>query len=819
MIPIGFVINTIPSRSSHTHNGWCLKKNIYIRGNSAWKQCFPPKQNWSGFPLLRCSTQPSIVDTESSSPSETTVSGKETQGTRRLAIRVRQILVETEELGKYCLEEIRKGYSMEDLARSISMDKLSKTQGGDLGWIFADSSVKKFSSTEKETSSATVQPDLLQVFFQTPPRTARMHKTHNGWLIFRVEDVQYKLQLTVERRKSSFSSASAMRTASDFASSYWIETLGCQMNKADTERMAGELEAVGLRLETDPNKADVFLINTCSIRDHAEQKLYSHLGYFVKRKRSNPKLTIVVAGCVAQQEGYELLRRIPEIDLVIGPQYANRLGDLLVSVWNGYQLVATEPTHIVEDLSQPRRDSSVTAWVNVIYGCNENCTYCVVPHVRGREQSRSKEAIKEEIRQLASKGYKEVVLLGQNIDAYGRDWRPRETFTNLLYYIHDVEGIERIRFTTSHPRYFTERLIRACAELDKVCESFHIPFQSGNNQVLKEMARGYTVERYLQIVDNIRRYIPDASISADAIVGFPGETEEQFQDTLNLMEKVKFDQVHTAAYSPRPNTPAAKRLDQVTEAEKMDRLRRINERNEADAYFRSQRYIGRVEQVLIEKSNERCTSQVVGRTRTNRLVYLDGNIEDLKGKLVSVQITQARAFSLSGLLKPWIIFNMPVASTLAATDAILSKIAKSMMRVDGKLIYSRKETRKIVDDCLELLKHEKSIEDPLKYVHEAFLKITPSLGTKPYKVKKKFVPVTASLTETQQWTKAAEFIWEAARDRLETNVTERLAAEIQDLHEGEGLAKTLYDEWMQEAEESQKNLYLRCRATKKYAVF
>lgn len=412
---------------------------------------------------------------------------------QKLAVRVRHILVETEEMADYCVNEIKKGVSMEDLARLISMDQNTKHKGGDLGWISASNE-----GTLNNTFSILKDPKIVNEFFAQTPRSIHKLHTSDGWMVFRVEDVEYKLQLSFQRE-----TLVKANKAPGTPKTYYVETLGCQMNKADSERMEGELKSLGLY--PDPVNADVYLINTCSIREHAEQKLYSHLGSVIKRKRSNPRMTIVVAGCVAQQEGEKLIRRLPEVDLVLGPQYANRLGDLLTSVWNGYQLVATEPSHIMEDMFQPNRESSVTAWVNIIYGCNENCTYCVVPFVRGREQSRSKEAIKEEIRHLASLGYKEVVLLGQNIDAYGRDWRPRENFTNLLYYIHDVEGIERIRFTTSHPRYFTERLIKACGELEKVCESFHIPFQSGNNQVLKNMARGYTVERYMQIVEKIRK--------------------------------------------------------------------------------------------------------------------------------------------------------------------------------------------------------------------------------------------------------------------------------------------------------------------------
>ncbi|MBD2306606.1 tRNA (N6-isopentenyl adenosine(37)-C2)-methylthiotransferase MiaB [Chroococcidiopsis sp. FACHB-1243] len=436
---------------------------------------------------------------------------------------------------------------------------------------------------------------------------------------------------------------------------YHITTFGCQMNKADSERMAGILEDMGFEWSEDPNEASLLLYNTCTIRDNAEQKVYSYLGRQAKRKQEQADLTIVVAGCVAQQEGETLLRRVPEIDLVMGPQHANRLEELLEQVFDGNQVVATEPIQIVEDITKPRRDSTVTAWVNVIYGCNERCTYCVVPNVRGVEQSRTPEAIKAEMVELGKQGYKEITLLGQNIDAYGRDLpgttpegRHLHTLTDLLYYVHDVPGVDRLRFATSHPRYFTERLIRACAELPKVCEHFHIPFQSGDNEVLKRMSRGYTHEKYRRIIDKIRQLMPDASISADAIVGFPGETEAQFENTLKLVADISFDHLNTAAYSPRPGTPAALWDAQLSEEVKSDRLQRLNHLVATTAQARSQRYLGRVEEVLVEDQNPKNPQQVMGRTRGNRLTFFDGDIIQLKGNLVTVKITEVRAFSLTG---------------------------------------------------------------------------------------------------------------------------------------------------------------------------
>ncbi|BAG04619.1 (Dimethylallyl)adenosine tRNA methylthiotransferase miaB [Microcystis aeruginosa PCC 9809] len=438
---------------------------------------------------------------------------------------------------------------------------------------------------------------------------------------------------------------------------YHITTFGCQMNKADSERMAGILEDLGFQWSEDANEADLILYNTCTIRDNAEQKVYSYLGRQAKRKQTQPDLTLIVAGCVAQQEGEQLLRRVPEVDLIIGPQHANRLGDLLQQVFDGSQVVATEPIHIMEDITKPRRDSNITAWVNVIYGCNERCTYCVVPGVRGVEQSRTPAAIRAEMAQLGQQGYQEITLLGQNIDAYGRDLpgvtasgRHLHNFTDLLYYVHDVAGIERLRFATSHPRYFTERLIKACQELPKVCEHFHIPFQSGDNDILKAMKRGYTQEKYRQIIANIRDLMPDAAISADAIVGFPGETEAQFENTLKLVDEIGFDQLNTAAYSPRPGTPAAIWDDQLSEQVKSDRLQRLNHLVATKAAERSQRYLGRIEEILVEDVNPKDASQVMGRTRGNRLTFFTGDIEELRGKFVKVKITEVRPFSLTGVI-------------------------------------------------------------------------------------------------------------------------------------------------------------------------
>lgn len=442
---------------------------------------------------------------------------------------------------------------------------------------------------------------------------------------------------------------------------FFIHTMGCQMNLADSERMAGALEASGYSCTEEASEAEVLIYNTCSIRQKAENKVYSALGRQVKRKRAKfNDVKIVVAGCVAQQEGQALLRRVPEVDVVMGPQHANQIHNLLAEAETG-QVLATDWIDIIEDVAQPRRESDITAWVNVIYGCNEKCSYCVVPYTRGAEKSRHPDDIVREVAGLAEQGYKEVTLLGQNVDAYGRDLpgmdpdasgRRLHTFAGLLRSVSEVEGIERIRFATSHPRYFTERLIRTCAELPKLCEFFHIPFQAGDDDILREMLRGYTHKRYREIVHNIRRNFPDASISGDAIVGFPGETEEQFQRTMDLVREVGFDRVNTAAYSPRPNTPAADLDNQVADLIKADRLNRLNAVVNEVAEERAQRFKGRTVEVLVEGPNPRDPTQAMGRTRHNKLCFFPGNGAELKATLVNVKIEEIRAYTLSGSIVP-----------------------------------------------------------------------------------------------------------------------------------------------------------------------
>lgn len=581
------------------------------------------------------------------------------------AVRIAHILFASMDLAETSLHELRKAtISFEELAKQISMCSESREKGGSIGWVAIDDQ----DGSKNEHLDGIFPPEARQqaIHITTKPGDIVLVESPRGFHLVQILDVMAdvrKMSMLKQRKinKHGYSKSGArVASAGVNAASgkekkdltYKLETMGCQMNLADSERIEGQLQSMGIRRldpvedkELDP---DVVVLNTCSIREHAESKVYSYLGPYAKRKRDGEDIAIVVAGCVAQQESEALLRRVPEVDLVMGPQYANRLSDFFEDIANGNQVVATEATHIMEDSSKPRRQSKVCAWVNVIYGCNERCAFCIVPTTRGVEQSRPLESIVQEIQTLVEQGYKEVTLLGQNIDAYGRDMVPKKRFSDLLKTAGSVPGLKRLRFVTSHPRYMSLSVVDEILNTPSVCESIHIPFQSGSNAILSSMGRGHTREKYLHIVERIRSRLPDASISADVIVGFPGETEEDFQDTLRLMEEVKFDTINTAAYSPRPNTPAATWDNQVTEEIKKDRLHRINVIVKEHAKERRARMLGRTVEVLVEERNVKVPTQVMGRTRHNYIVYFEGNIDELQGELVNVQIEECETFYLSG---------------------------------------------------------------------------------------------------------------------------------------------------------------------------
>lgn len=430
----------------------------------------------------------------------------------------------------------------------------------------------------------------------------------------------------------------------------YIETLGCQMNKSDAERMFGMLEYLDYFQTDKPKDADLLIINTCSIRQLSEDKAYSAIGVWGKWKKRKPDLKIVFAGCVAQQAGEKLFQRAPYVDLVLGTQRLYELPSLIKRIENGERIVSVAEKPYEESDIKINRVKGINAWVPIMEGCNNFCTYCIVPYTRGRERSRNPELIISEVKKALSEGFKEITLLGQNVDSYGKDLEAGQNLSWLLRQINALEGKFRIRFVTSYPTDITEELIDTAIELDKVCEYFHIPMQSGDDVILKKMNRRYDYETYKRICEHLRAKIPDVTITSDFIAGFPSETEEQFENTLKAMTELELDYSNTAAYSPREKTVAAKWVDlYVPEDVKTERLARLNEHNRACCLKSNQKYVGREMEVLIEKFEIRKNGATVitGRTRNNKIVHIPYD-KDITGEFVNVKITKARTWYLNG---------------------------------------------------------------------------------------------------------------------------------------------------------------------------
>ena len=434
----------------------------------------------------------------------------------------------------------------------------------------------------------------------------------------------------------------------------YIETYGCQMNEHDTERIL-RLLAGSHYLETkDAQEADLILINTCSVREKPEHKVYSALGRYkwLKEKRG---AIIGVAGCVAQQEGDRLLDRVPYLDMVIGTHAIPMLPQLLQKIeFFGQRVCETgfdpEGNYLKTILPQKPLDK-VKSYVTIMQGCDHFCSYCIVPYVRGREKSRSSREIIEEVRHLAEMGVKEIFLLGQNVNSYGKGLEEEINFPKLLRRINEIEGLQRIRFTTSHPKDLSEELIQAFSKLPKLCEHIHLPFQSGSDKILKAMHRGYTKDSYLEKIDRLKEVCPFIAVTSDVIVGFPGEEEKDFEETLDLIRKVRFDDLFSFKYSPRKGTRAAQFTDKVEEKVKQERLSILQEIQKEITLRKNQELEGRVEEVLVEGISKQSAQDVAGRTRSNKIVNFEGDLE-LVGKLVPVQITKAYPHSLRGEIVP-----------------------------------------------------------------------------------------------------------------------------------------------------------------------
>jgi tRNA-2-methylthio-N6-dimethylallyladenosine synthase len=428
-------------------------------------------------------------------------------------------------------------------------------------------------------------------------------------------------------------------------------TYGCQMNEYDSERVAGLLKADQYELCDKPEDADVILLNTCSIREKAEDKVFSQLGALKGLKKARPDLVIGVMGCMAQLQQGRIQERAPYVDLVFGSPAIARVGQLVGRVRQGErQVLDTGEGALVKITAKPDAARRLKAFVTVMEGCEKHCTFCVVPVTRGRERSHAPDAIVAEIRGLAASGCREVTLLGQTVNAYGRDLDPPTDLAALLELIDGVEGIERIRFTTSNPYNLTTRLIRAIRDVPKVVEYLHLPVQSGSDRILARMHRGYTAARYLELIDEIKGTVPDIALSTDIIVGFPGETDADFAATVDVVERVAYDNAFVFRYSRRPGTPAADMSDQVPDAVKAERNAVLLEVAGRVAAQQSRRLAGRVLPVLVDGVSRKDAREASGRTRCNRVVNFDAQGRGLLGTVVPVQITEALPHSLRGAL-------------------------------------------------------------------------------------------------------------------------------------------------------------------------
>ncbi|MGI6145168.1 MAG: tRNA (N6-isopentenyl adenosine(37)-C2)-methylthiotransferase MiaB [Peptococcia bacterium] len=435
---------------------------------------------------------------------------------------------------------------------------------------------------------------------------------------------------------------------------YYILTFGCQANERDSETLAGILQKTGYVPAAELFDADIILFNTCCIREKAENKVLSQVGELKELKAEKPDLIIGICGCMVQQEkmAEKIHRRAPHVDLIFGTHNLDQLPELIKKL----EETKTPQTQILADLQEIKEDLPTVrevpfkARVNITYGCNNFCTYCIVPYVRGREKSREPQYILKEIKDLVADGVVEVMLLGQNVNSYGKTFDPPVTFAHLLEQVNAIEGLKRIRYLTSHPRDFNVDLIKTISGLAKVCPHFHLPLQSGSNKILQKMNRGYTREHYRELVETVREYVPSASITTDIIVGFPGETDEDFQDTIELVKELRFDSAFTFIYSARTGTPAAKMKDQIPLAVKKSRLQQLMQvQNEISLAINSQ-LEGQVVEVLVDGCSKKDQAILEGRTATNKTVLFAGS-KELIGKFVDVEITDPQTWVLKGKLK------------------------------------------------------------------------------------------------------------------------------------------------------------------------
>ena len=440
----------------------------------------------------------------------------------------------------------------------------------------------------------------------------------------------------------------------------YIDTMGCQMNKSDTERMLGMLSCLGYEEVKEQEKADLLMLNTCSIRQLSEDKAFSQLGVWGKWKQEGKNIKIGICGCVAQQKADKIFKRAPYVDFVLGTHKIYSLPEIIKRVENGEKICECHETHATEDNLAKQypinRVKGVNAWIPITEGCNNFCTYCIVPYTRGRERSRLPEIIIKEAQDALNAGFKEITLLGQNVDSYGKDFQTKSPdnkyrLAQLLKDLNALEGKFRIRFVTSYPTDITDELIETVVELDKVCEYFHIPMQSGSSEVLKAMNRRYDRETYAKIVKKVRKMVPDVTITSDFIAGFPGETEEQFQETLTAIDEFELDYCNVAAYSPREKTVAAKWVDKyIPEDVKDERFQRLNKKIQENCLKSNLKYVGREMEILVESFyNHKGQNIITGKTRNNKTVHVPCD-KDLTGEFINVKISGAKTWYFKGEL-------------------------------------------------------------------------------------------------------------------------------------------------------------------------
>ena len=430
---------------------------------------------------------------------------------------------------------------------------------------------------------------------------------------------------------------------------YFIKTYGCQMNVHDSEEIKKILENLGYTEIEDYEQADLIILNTCAIRENAHDKVFGFLGRCKHLKKTNKDLILGLCGCMAQEENVvkEIREKHKYIDIVFGTHNMNELPDMLMNFYGKQSInVYSKEGDVIEFGNLYKRDSKITAWVNIMYGCDKFCTYCIVPYTRGKQRSRKSEDILKEVKELKEQGYKEITLLGQNVNAYGKDLDGEIEFSKLLEKVSDI-GIERIRFVTSHPWDFTDKMIDVIASRENIMPYIHLPLQSGSNKILKLMGRRYTKEEYLELFNKIRNKVKNASITTDIIVAFPGETEEDFNDTLDVVNTCKYDGAFTFIYSPRENTPAAKMKNDLTEAEKEDRLHRLNELVNKYSKESNERMLNTIQKVLVISVSEKDSNKVCGYTENMKLVNVTAPMDTI-GQIINVKITDAKSFSLDG---------------------------------------------------------------------------------------------------------------------------------------------------------------------------